>query len=393
MTRVLHTGDTHIGYRQYGSDERREDFLRAFERVAEDAVEGDYDALVHAGDLFHSRNPRLKDLQGAVDLFRRLSDAGVEVLAVVGNHESKRDAQWLDLLEDLGFARRLGREPVVVGDTAFYGVDHVPGSRAANFEYDFEPAEDDAENSVLVLHGLFDPFPFGDWSLEEFVDGSPVDWDAILLGDYHHPERTEVRGVPAAYSGSTERASTDEEETRGYNVVALDGDGVSITRRSIETRDFVTVDVDLTGASDGTKEVLDRTRERDVEDAVVVVEVDGDPEPTVVQSEVESSLRDRGALVARVRDRRDEEERATADVTFADPEEAVRERIDGMDLSESARGIDSVVRGGDVARTNLADEVEARMEEIAEGDDGPPGPDDTSEDAPPEEQPGLEEFY
>jgi DNA repair exonuclease SbcCD nuclease subunit len=30
MTRVIHTGDTHIGYSQYHSPVRRQDFLDAF---------------------------------------------------------------------------------------------------------------------------------------------------------------------------------------------------------------------------------------------------------------------------------------------------------------------------------------------------------------------------
>jgi len=363
-TRVLHTGDTHIGYRQYGSDERRRDFLRAFERVVNDAAEGEYDALVHAGDLFHSRNPRLDDVRETVDLFARLDEAGVEALAVVGNHESKRDADWTDLLEDLGFVRRLGRQPVAVGDVAFYGVDHTPGSRVDSFDYEFAPSPDDAEHNVLVLHGLFEPFPFGDWALDEFVENAPVDWDAFMLGDYHHPERAEVGGAVAAYCGSTERASTDEEEARGYNAFEF-GDGVTMERRAIETRDSVTVDVVL--ADGGTDEAVERTRERDVEDAVVVVEVTGDSDAPVVQSEVEESLLERGALVARVNDRRETDDEGTEEVEFADPDAAVRERVDGMELTDAGREIDDVVRDGDLARTRIAEEVEERIEEVVRG--------------------------
>lgn len=368
-TKVLHTGDTHIGYRQYGSDERRRDFLRAFERVVEDAVEGDYDVLVHAGDLFHSRNPSIVDLRETVGLFSRLREGGVEALAVVGNHESKRDAEWVDILQDLGLVRRLGREAVVVGNVAFYGVDHTPASRVSEFDYGFEPSEnDDAEHNVLVLHGLFEPFPFGDWSLEEFVEESPVDWDAFMLGDYHHPERAEVGGAVAAYCGSTERASTAEEEARGYNVFEFDGSDVFLERRALETRDFVTVEANLVDG--GTEEVVERTRERDVDDAVVIVDVTGDSDAPVVQSEVEESLLERGALVARVNDRREKEEEEDVEVTFADPDDAVRERVEEMGLSDAGREIDSLVRGGRIARTNLAEEVEDRVDEMLDGADG-----------------------
>jgi exonuclease SbcD len=365
MTRVLHTGDTHIGYRQYGSDERRRDFLNAFESVVDDAVEGGYDVLVHAGDLFHSRSPRLEDLREAVDLFARLKDAGVEVLAIVGNHESKRDAEWLDLLQDLGLARRLGSDPIVVGGVAFYGVDHTPPSRADSFDYSFESSPDEAEHNVLVLHGLFDPFPFGDWSLEAFVDNTDIDWDAFMLGDYHHPERAEVGGAVAAYCGSTERASASEEEARGYNVFDF-ADDVVLERRAIETRDFVTVEAEL--IEGGTDEVIERTREHDVEGAVALVDVTGDSESTVVQSEVEESLLERGALVARVKDRRETESGGTAEVEFADPDSAVRERIEEMELTEAGHEIDTLVRGDDVARTRIAEEVEERVGDYLDND-------------------------
>ncbi len=89
MTRVIHTGDTHIGYQQYNAPERRRDF-EAFRSVVEDAVDDDVDAVVHAGDLFHDRRPGLIDLQGTVDVLRTLADADIPFLAVVGNHEETR---------------------------------------------------------------------------------------------------------------------------------------------------------------------------------------------------------------------------------------------------------------------------------------------------------------
>jgi DNA repair exonuclease SbcCD nuclease subunit len=376
LTRVLHTGDTHIGYRQYGSDERRRDFLRAFERVVDDAVEGDYDVLVHAGDLFHSRNPRLEDLRETVDLFGRLDDAGVETLAVVGNHESKRDAEWADLLQDLGLVRRLGREPVVIGNVAFYGVDHTPSSRVESFGYDFAPSPDEADHNVLVLHGLFEPFPFGEWSLEEFVENADIDWDVFMLGDYHHPERDEVGGAAAAYCGSTERASADEEEARGYNVFEFDDD-VFMERRAIETRDFVTVEAELVDG--GTDEVIERTRERDVEDSVVLIDVTGDSEAPVVQSEVEEAVLERGALVARVNDRRETEDESVEEVEFADPDTAVRERIEEMELTDAGREIDALVRDGTVARTRIAEEVEERVGELLDGGEADEGTGETTQ--------------
>ena len=368
--KILHTGDTHIGYRQYGSDARRRDFLEAFEHVVRDAIEEDVDVLVHAGDLFHSRNPRLEDVIPTIELFRDLRDAGVTVLAVVGNHERKRHDQWLDLLENMDAVTRLGREPVVIDAVAFYGVDYVPPSRIDGFAYDDFVASEEASTNLLVMHGRFEPFPYGEWPLERFVEESDVDWDRFLLGDYHHHERETVAGVPAAYCGSTERASTEERESRGYDLLTVEDGEISVARRSIPTRDFVFVDVEVTeDADDATADVVARTDEYEVEDAVVIVDVDGAPEPTVVQSDVETAVADRGATVVRVNDRRDDRDRdeSEIEVSFVDPDDAVRERLDAMRLSEAGRLVDDVVRGDRVPDANLKDAIESEVSDLVDG--------------------------
>jgi len=386
MTRIIHTGDTHVGYRQYHSPERRQDFLDAFRQVIDDAVADDVDAVVHAGDLFHDRRPGLVDLQGTVELLRDLREASIPFLAVVGNHEGKRDAQWLDLFEDLGLATRLGDAPTVVGDVAFYGLDFVPPSLREDLDYAFEPT--DADHRVLVSHGLFEPFPHGDWDTERLLAESTVEFDAVLLGDDHTPARETVEGTLLTYPGSTERTSASEREDRGYNIVTFD-DGVTVSRRAIDaTRDFVFVDVDLADGEGGER-VMAAVREHDLEDAVVIVTVEGDGEP-VTPAPIEEVATERGALVARVNDRREfaAEDADVESVSFADPDEAVRDRLSEMDLGELARGIDETVRASTVADSNVREVVERQVRESLEDDGDVPGtgpeeasePDTTGED-------------
>ena len=374
MTRVIHTGDTHLGYRQYHSPERRADFLAAFRRVVEDAIEGDVDAVVHAGDLFHDRSPSLLDVHGAIEVLRDLTDADIPFLAVVGNHERTREGQWVDLFSTLGLATRLGDEPRTVGEgaerVAFYGLDYVPPSRRDELDYGFAPH--DADHAALVAHGPFDPFVpevrTDRWDLEAVLEASTVDFDAALLGDDHTPDTVELDGTWATYCGSTERVDASERAERGYNIVEFDGD-VRISRRGLETRRFVMVDLEL-AAGEGISRVRERLREEDVEDAVVVVRVEGDGEP-VPPAEVETFAAERGALIARVSDRRDvESTEAVPEVSFADPDEAVRERLRTLGLSEAATAIDATIRDVDVADANVRDRVREEVESIVEEDPG-----------------------
>ena len=367
MTRLLHTADTHIGYRQYNAPERRRDFLSAFREVIEDAVDADVDAVVHAGDLFHDRRPGLGDLQGTIAALRTLADADVPFLAVVGNHEGKRDAQWLDLFADLGLATRLGDEPELVGDVALYGLDYVPRSRRGSLEYEFAPVPDDAEAALLVSHGLFEPFAHADWETERLLEDASVEFDALLAGDNHTPGTAEVAGTWITYPGSTERASASERDARGYNLVDVD-DGVAISRRTLEgCREFVFVDVELE-PGEGVERVRERVREHALDDAVVIVTVEGDGEP-IAPASIEELAVDRGALLARVNDRRELAERdAEPSVSFADPDAAVRERLRELGLSEAALGIDGTVRDDAIADANVRETVERRVRELLEGD-------------------------
>ncbi|WP_128906131.1 DNA double-strand break repair protein Mre11 [Halorubrum amylolyticum] len=365
MTRVIHTGDTHVGYAQYHSPVRQQDFLDAFAAVIDDAIEEEIDAVVHAGDLFHDRRPELADLMGTISVLRRLDDAGIPFLAVVGNHESTRGGQWLDLFERLGLATRLDDEPTVVGDTAFYGLDHVPVSRRDDLDYAF--ADHDADYAALVAHGLFEPFGYADWDTEEVLAESDVAFDALLLGDNHTPDSAEVDGTWVTYPGSTERASASEREGRGYNLVTFDADAaggddrVEIRRRALDTRPFVFVEADLR-EGEGAARVREKVRQHDLDDAVVLVDVTGEGD-SVTPAAIEEFATDEGALIARVTDRREVETDAEVDVSFADPEDAVRERVDEMGLSEAALDVEEAVRADTVPDTNVRETVKRRVEE------------------------------
>jgi len=361
---VIHTGDTHIGYQQYHESERRADFLAAFEHVVADAVADGVDAVVHAGDLFHDRRPELQDILGTLSALRDLDDAGIPFLAIVGNHEGKRDAQWLDLFASLGLATWLGAGPTTVGDTAFYGLDFVPRAQRDALDYEFE--SHDAAHAALVAHGLFEPFAHADWDTEELLAEATVDFDALLLGDNHAADRAEVAGTWVTYCGSTERASAAERDERGYNIVEFDDD-VRIARRGIPTRDFVFVDAELS-EGEGVERVRERVGQHDLDEAVVVVAVEGEGDP-FAPARVEEYVREQGALVARVTDHRETAEESEVEVSFADPDEAVRERVRDLGLSSAARDVDETVRASKVADANVREQVERHVTERLEADD------------------------
>ncbi|MFB6197771.1 MAG: metallophosphoesterase, partial [Halobacteriaceae archaeon] len=300
MARVIHTGDTHIGYRQYHSEERRQDFIDAFRQVIEDAISSEVDAVLHAGDLFHDRRPELQDILATIEVLSDLQRAEIPFLAVVGNHEETRRIQWLDLFETLGLAERLDDRGRPVGNVTIYGQDYVPEARRDSLDYEFE--DPDTPYTALVSHGRFEPFPYGTWDLEEVLSTTNLDFDAALLGDDHESKQKEINGTWATYCGSTERASADERGARGYNLVTFDG-GVQISRRALDTRNFVFIDLEL-APDEGEGRVRQRIREENVQDSVIVIRIEGDGD-RIIPADLEQFGNEQGALLTRVRDRRE----------------------------------------------------------------------------------------
>ncbi|MCQ1536876.1 exonuclease SbcCD subunit D [Methanosarcina sp. KYL-1] len=384
--RILHTADTHLGYRQYHSEVRRKDFFDAFEAVIKDAIEMQVDAVVHAGDLFDSRNPTLEDLLDTINILGRLKAADIPLLAIVGNHESKQNTQWLDLFEEMGIAVRLGKVPCMVGDVAVYGIDSVPKSKIPIFDYSgfelpelpevleasevSEVSEGVSENGkkLLVMHQIMTPFPYGEWDCAEVLENIPFKVDAILLGDYHKYEKIKVGETWVTYSGSTERNSASESEPRSYNIITLSAEGVEISRRTIPTRKFLFISADLKGEDKPYEQIFAAVNEYedDLPESVVFLEISGDSGDVLSFSDIEEYLLNKGVLVPRVRDLRvkDAVPEEVVKVSFADPDHAVAEEIKRMSLTDGGLIVDEIVRNPNVARSRVDEETESRLSEL-----------------------------
>jgi exonuclease SbcD len=108
--RFLHLSDIHLGYQQYGHQERFNDFGRAFEYIVRRAVEEQVDFVVLAGDLFHKRAIDPPTLLQAVNWLELLKQEGIPVLAIEGNHDRSHYQDvisWMDFLADRGYLMAL----------------------------------------------------------------------------------------------------------------------------------------------------------------------------------------------------------------------------------------------------------------------------------------------
>ncbi|MFO7968068.1 MAG: DNA repair exonuclease [Archaeoglobaceae archaeon] len=102
MVKFVHMADVHLGYRQYGCEERLVDFAQAFMDAVNYGIKNDVDFIIIAGDLFHKRSEMDPiTLTQATKVLEKAKQADIPVVAVEGNHDSTyfRDSfSWMDYL-------------------------------------------------------------------------------------------------------------------------------------------------------------------------------------------------------------------------------------------------------------------------------------------------------
>ena len=141
----LHMADCHLGYRQYNSRARQNDFTRAYLEIIGTAIERKVDFVLLAGDLFEKRAIDPLTLSHAITGLERLKQANIPCLAVEGNHELAyfRDSigwvrflaerELLTLLNPQIDGDQVGLSPYDRKEGAY--TDPVPGLRVYGMRY------------------------------------------------------------------------------------------------------------------------------------------------------------------------------------------------------------------------------------------------------------------
>ncbi|KOX91583.1 hypothetical protein AMS69_17830 [Haloarcula rubripromontorii] len=386
-TRILHVSDTHIGYQQYRNTTRREDFFDAFEQTLEIA-RGEHpdhdnepvDAVLHTGDLFDDQLTSFDDVYACHEALRELRKANIPFYVIVGNHELRRNTDFVDEFVLTGDAIRLTHTPTTInGDVALYGIDSVKGPDWEDADFSLEPA-DEGLVRLVAMHQLFSPpiDPVGHDSsnildLDPVFDRFGTDVDGIALGDCHERMGDTCRGVPVWYPGSTERTTRDTPQP-SVDLLTIRPDEDSPINRErllLDTREFIEIDIEF-GESDTFDLVERKIQEKGpVEDAVVFVDVSG-AENGVTKQGILDYLHARDVVHADVTDER-VVEAITGDLGDLDTESEIdvdaelNDAVGELDISEEARELEDMLRNADpdLADTRRRANAKERFHELA----------------------------
>ncbi len=346
--KLLHTADIHIGMENYGRIDpatgingRVMDFLRRLSDIGEYAIEQGVDVFVFAGDAYRTRDPNPTHQREFARRIKRIADAGIPVIMLVGNHDlpavAKR-ATSIDIFgtldvpnvyvgnreEVLQITCRRG-QPLQVATapyplrTALLNKEQAQGKSLGELDGLLQAAMIDNIRALATQVRTQPEIPailVGHFSVNEASHGSEqnimIGRDAaiprsvladpafryVALGHIHkHQSLNGDFPPPVIYSGSIERIDFGEEgEPKGF-VVAEIGDGPTtwefVRGHQRQARPFVTVRADVRDAADPTAAVVAALQGRgDLSETVVrvAVKLRQEQEASLVEREIVRAL-------------------------------------------------------------------------------------------------------
>jgi exonuclease SbcD len=356
--RLLHIADIHIGMENYGRtdpktglNQRVMDFLRRLSDAVDYALDHEIDVVIFAGDAYKTRDPNPTFQREFARRMKRLPDAGIPVVMLVGNHDLPavvQRASSISIFETLkvpntfvGDREKLWQiecrrgQPLQVATVPYplkSGLLTDEESRGKSIaEVDTLMQQALTENiRALAAQAKQQPdipaLLTGHFSVQEASQGSERNimigrdvavarsvladpaWDYVALGHIHkHQSLNGDAHPPVIYSGSIERIDFGEErEPKGWVVATIErgrADWRFVTYYKLPARPFVTVAVDLRQQEgDPTPAVLAAIAGHDLKDAVVRVNLRlrAEQETLLQEREVLAALNDAAYFVAGV---------------------------------------------------------------------------------------------
>jgi DNA repair protein SbcD/Mre11 len=201
--KLAHIADPHLGIRQYhrqtsaGINQREADIAQAFRTAIDGVIAARPDAVVFAGDLFHSVRPSNSAIVFAFRQFQRLRDAlpSAPIVLIAGNHDTPRTVETgsiLRLFEELGVHVATDEPRRLVYPGLDLSIFAVPREAILSAEPPALQPEGPQKHQVLVGHFEVEgEYPLGHVATE--YGGAVISrrelhlegWTYVALGHYH----------------------------------------------------------------------------------------------------------------------------------------------------------------------------------------------------------------
>ena len=318
--KVMHFADTHFGVELYGRldpdtgmNTRLQDFKKSLLQAIDKALEAGIHLAIFSGDAYKARDPRQTEQREFASCIRKLTDAGIPVVLLAGNHDlpaMRGRASAVEIYRTLGVTNVtvISKPEVVIIETLVgavricgmptlmkgvnLGKEELQGKslqesrRAMEQRYADEIAHmakesaKDALPTILMGHFWVNGAKLSSWQAGYFAQGDPQvpltallhpQFDYVALGHIHRHQNLNPTGdAPVVYCGSPDRIDFGErDEIKGFVLVDLQKGCAKYEFVPLTScRELLEIDVDA-DTDDPTQSILTSIKERPLRGNIV----------------------------------------------------------------------------------------------------------------------------
>ncbi len=317
--KILHLSDIHMGSSfshgrvnpKTGMNSRLEDFVNTLNKCIDRAIAEPVDLVLFGGDAFPDATPPPYVQEAFAGQFRRLADADVPTVLLVGNHDQHSQGHGG---ASLSIYRTLAVRGFIVGDKI---ETHRIATRHGDIQVitlpwltrstlltrpeteGFSLAEvnellikrlepvlegeirrlDPKIPTVLLAHLMADRANLGAERFLAVGKGFTIpmsmltrpEFDYVALGHVHkHQNLNPSNEPPVIYPGSIERVDfSEEKEDKGYVLLELEKGRVNWEFCPLPVRPFSTIEVDVSDRGEPQAAILKAIAKKEIKEAVV----------------------------------------------------------------------------------------------------------------------------
>lgn len=322
--KLLHFADIHIGMENYskldpqtGLSTRLSDFLKTFDFIVEKAISERVDAVVFAGDAYKTRDPNPTQQRGFGERIKKLANAGIPTVLVVGNHDTPNaegKANTLDIYSALEIDNVwVSRQPEYLkistksGDLQIITLpwlhknDYKSVGEKLNLLYDkINPSSP----AIFLSHAEVVGAQYGSEKGMAIANDVTIPLSLIqdrrlsyvALGHIHkHQVLSKPNDSPLIiYAGSPHRIDFGEEkEEKGIILVNLDSNKAVYQFINTNSREFLTILININpDDKDPTQTVLGVIQKKNIEEKIVrlIINIPAECEQEIQMDKIKKTL-------------------------------------------------------------------------------------------------------
>ncbi|MDB9417256.1 exonuclease subunit SbcD [Microcystis aeruginosa] len=319
MIKILHLSDIHMGSGfshgrlnpKTGLNTRLEDFMGSLSLCIDRAIATPVDLVLFGGDAFPDATPPPFVHEAFASQFRRLADANIPTVLLVGNHDQHSQGNGG---VSLSIYRTLAVPGFIVGDRltthrittrngdiqvitlpwltratlltrpeteglSLSGVNELLINRLEPVLEGEIRQLDTSVPTVLLAHLMADRASLGAERFLAVGKGFTVplsllnrpQFEYVALGHVHkHQNLNPSNDPPIVYPGSIDRVDfSEEKEDKGYVLIEVAKGEVKWKFCPLPVRTFRSIEVDVSEAENPQKELLKALKKHDIQEAVI----------------------------------------------------------------------------------------------------------------------------